>query len=1170
MSAPYVSVISGPSTPFLGIPFPSGQITAGQPGSNLLAYLVGMRATFGFNSEPHTFELDFIPSGNGYGHGASGNLPAINTELEMQISGFYLKGTVVHADWDSGENGTMLNVNLRDRRPTLDQYKVSTDDFGESVPSGVVSVAREYRLMYGITQSVSRTWPARGVTKTEIESNDPNYLEYQRIINLGATYPQIVAAIANRFGSGVQAQLPTAADIAPNIGTDINSLRFKFDLNTLREVMDSVTLDTSFEWYWNMAQDKVYLINKKAPFTIPESRILTIIDGFGGSGIENVKQISYGIDKLTESTKVVMLGARQEGMMNSRLLSSIDGLDTIYDGQPGSGTLLFEAAWSLLTVGFYDANGFYRTYIPSEKELQMALAGIEQWTYFKKYQTEPSPSGWSLLGDAGSIAAQHPDFQSRLDPRQPIAEILENPDTNIRVINNRRDLDSNWVIEFFSRANQHAQRHYGKSYVATNALVRNDKVYTVLEEAWCNLENQRQDPSLPFTDDYEIDRRYGPVSPFFNVANNKVGAHCVFPSGTVYGPLGEDSPTSFMSWTEDARPFNPSGNGEHYVPVTLAIVGSRIMDPRHDESFSFENFPEHTVWCQLPTLAGSGIIQDDVLGNLATLTELGLQIGQSGIIDLIDPTQVVVPYSFLSGVAIPVASDKRYGVSYPMNWASGTSDPIRGDDVVIDDGLAPWNEFPENADTSIDKLNRRAYDRIYARMSDQADSQYVNITQVGLPRISFDSFATQTANASGLIGEREHGVNEVNINYGVGGLETNYRAQSFFSTPRIPSPLEERTRARLEGVIQPIDYTDLGNFLATLGPINPTTLSPTNMPTNPSQLLNFDFERQEACTCVGINNIFNEAACNKLINGQTVESEERYFVMVDRKRTFVFSQTNITIGVGLSVHSHTLNSLSVGVAIFPDNVDINQADILTTVKDQNTIYIQNNGPSFVGTLIISNREGAYRPTQETIRNGYDVTWQGVVCNDGYLNLNDKCVYLHKRVDGEELAYLTGGRKFNAGTITTVESANTGGSYNVSIYGDPHGRWIYGISSLNNVALSIGSQAPVEGSTGASMRPGPATSGFVIIPPGNGGGGIPAMITSLTNAGTSGATAVVKQLDASGLLTQAQYSNVYVIPYPQFAEVGDRGLMATYTPTSGTGGADVRYIHISRSTFLKYV
>jgi hypothetical protein len=1171
MTAPYIDVLSGDQTPFFGTPFPSGQIPAGEPGSDLLAFLVGMRATFGFNSTPHGFELDFIPSGTGYGHGASGNLPAINSTLEMQISGFYLKGNVTHADWDSGANGTTLNVILRDTRTTLDQYQITTEDFAGDVPSGVVSIPREWRETYGISAPETRTWDARGATKTELEADDPNFLEYQRIMERGATYPQIVTAIESRLGSGVANKLPPAAEIQPNIGTDINSLRFKFGMQSLRKVMDDVTLDTAFEWYWNMQQEEVELINKQAPFTIPEDKIITIIDGFGGSGIENVKGISYGIDKLHESTRVELLGARQEGMMNSKLLSPIDGLDTVYDGgvTAASGALLFEAAWHMLTVGFYDADGFYRTYIPTEKELQMALLGIEQWSYFKIYQTDPSPSGWSLPADAGSTAAQHPDFQSRLDPRQPISEILNNPDTNIRVIDNRRDIENNWTIEFFSRVAQHASRHYGKSYVSTHGLVYDDRVYTLASEAWCDIENQREDPGQPFVDDYEIDRTYGPMSPFYNTRNNKVAAHCVLPSGTVYGPLGEDSPASFMQWTEDAQPFNPSGTGEHYIPIQLTIVGQRVMDPRRDTSFSFEDFPEGTIWCQLPALAASGIETDDVLGNLATLTELGLQFGQSGIIDLIDPRRVTIPFTYLSGVAVPVVSTERYGRTYPTGWSSGTADPLTGPSVIIEDALSPWAEFPEGSDTSIDKLNRRAFDYITSRRSVQEDAQFVHITQVGLPRISFDTFANQSVNSSGLYGERDHGVNQVNIVYGVGGLETQYKAQSFFVTPRQPGPLEDRTRARLEGVIQPIDFTELGDFIAGLPS---TDLSdPDPFGGGGGGQINLDFERQEACHVISIRNIFNEDACDTILAGGTYPSEERYFAEIDRRAQFAFS-TQVILPASSTLNiGHTLNSLDVSVIVLPEDNQYQGQPYLALEIDQHTVVVQNPYPENVeATVLISNREGSMRPTNETIRNSEEsATEQGVACNDGFLNLGDKCVYVHKRVDGEEFAYLTGGRKFNAGTIVTVEAIeDDSNSYSVSILGDRHGRWICGVTSLNDVALSVGLEAPVEGNTGASMRPGPSTSGFVIIPPGSAGGGIPVEIQALSDPGTSGTLATVAELDASGIATSATHLNVGVLPYGQFAELGEKGVMVTHTPSSGVG-VDVKYVMISKSAFLKF-
>lgn len=101
----------------------------------------------------------------------------------------------------------------------------------------------------------------------------------------------------------------------------------------------------------------------------------------------------------------------------------------------------------------------------------------------------------------------------------------------------------------------------------------------------------------------------------------------------------------------------------------------------------------------------------------------------------------------------------------------------------------------------------------------------------------------------------------------------------------------------------------------------------------------------------------------------------------------------------------------------------------------------------------------------------------------------------------------------------------------------------------------------------SFKPGPNTNNYVIVPTNtSAGGGIPAQIMSLSNIGTSGAIATIRELDASGFLTGSQYGGVYIIPYPEFAEVGDRGFYSTYTPTSGTGQTNIRYIQISKQAF----
>lgn len=1155
---------------YLGIKWPSGQIPSGQPGWNLDASLASLRAKFGFNSEPHQFDLTFIPVGSGYGHGASGNLAPINTDIEMQISGFYLRGLISHIDWSSNDGGTIISVMLRDRRKTLDFYKITTEDIDDNLPSGFISVAKYFREVVGVTTSTYREWPVTGTSGNYTEAEDSTFREYIRIIENGATYSQILSAIDWAFGSGVSSKLPTVSEIVANIGTDINALRWKLDITPISELISAITLDTAYDWYWNMSLDKVALINKKTPFSVPESNILRLINSFGGtSGTDIVKSIAYGKDVVEEPQRVHLMGAYQEGIMNSPLLSPIDGLDTIYDGLTTSGTLVFEAAWPLLTIGFYDHDGFYRTYIPSEKELQMAIAGIEQWTYFKKYQSAASPSGWDISPDDGSIAAQHPDFQSRLDPRQPIAEILTNPDNNIRVISNRRDLENNWVIDFFNRVNQHAQRHYGKTYVTTHGLTYNDRMFIAINEAWCGVENQKQDPSGLFTDDYEIDRRYGPISPFIT-EDGKIRPFVKLPSGTVYGPLGEDTPTSFASWTEDAPPFNPSGDGSHYIPCDIGVVGQRVQDPRHDGNYSFEPFPENTLMCQLPEIAASGTVQDSVLASLATLTEYALQLENSGIIDLIDPRRVVIPYNALSGVAVPVRSTERYGQNYPSVWASGIVHPIYGTKITINDDLNPWVTYPEGVETSIEKLERYAFEKLNAEIANQQDSQYLEVNQVGLPMISFDSFANQNPNASGLIGERDHGVSDVSIDYGPNGLTTLYKIQSYYAPYNRAHPLTNRTRFRINGIVNPIDYIDLGNFLASFGPTVPTDTSLA--PNKFNGLINFDFERQEACEVIAVHNIFDANAAQRVLNGNDVPVEERYYAVVKRKRTFVYGETNYVLEPGLNTVAHNLNSMDVTVTFIEEGIGVGGIKHLQNIElDPFSVLVNNTyAAAMTGTIIIENGEGIVRPTNETIRRADDVDDYGAPCNDGYLNLEDPCVYIHKRVADEEMAYFTGGRQLNPGLIVQVESSDGDGKYRVSMLGDRHGRYLWNLSVLNSQSVSIGQQMPIAPTAAgaAKIKPGPESTGFILVPAASGGtgGGEAAQITVINNLGSSGATATVKQLTANSILGSTSYSGVYLLPYPQLAESGDRGVLVTYTPTSGS---ELRYLHINKSIFIGF-
>lgn len=848
-------VVSGVGVPDHSIPFPSGLFGSGVPGSELGAFLASLNATFGFNLNPHSFKLEFIPFGNAASfHGASGQLPPLGHPFELFIGEFFIRGRISHSDYTVTDGGTIVTIDVQDNRKNISKVKIHTEDLGESVPSGVVSVARGFRK-------------ANGLIDINGDPLNPNIKEYKRILEHGATYSQILEAIDIAFNEGKSAVpisiLPTVEQLELNIGGTIEGIRFIFNLDPLDEVITRVLQDTGFDWYWNMDGSRVSLINKKLPFDISEADILNLVGQFGSaSGLNETSQIGFGSDIVQDPTRFRLLGGHQEGVINSPLLSPLDGLDT----SALDNNITFTRAWDLISIGFYDNDGFYRVYTPTEKELQLALAGIEQWTYFKIYQTSDpagNPPGYGLASDDGSIAAQHPAFQSRLDPLMPIAgEATSAGLSGIRIISNRRDEEHNWVLDFYSRVRDHASRHYGRSYVAEGILYNQASgLFRLVDTAWANIENQLQGATLsvsgsvggPFTNNYEINRRLGPVSPF--VADDfRVIAHCVLPADTVYGPQGDDVPASFGNWTEDAPPFNPSGDGRHYIPVTLLEVGQRVINPRSDDLFSFQAFPEGTLLCQLPANAGpaSGLIEDNVIANLATLLTVRNKLDSSGLRDLLNPAIVLNAYQTLSGVAIPIESRLRYGQGYPTTWVQG--EISESDEFVqLDDQFVPWTYFPVGNQTSLDVMTERAMRRVIGKIVPRSSSRYADFVQVGLPLLSFDAFAEQSLGASGLFGQISHGVSELNIGFGNEGFSTRYKIQSYFPKFGREAPLGERSRAILNGIINPIDFS----FLRLGDPIPPDSRDP-GLPGFPElPPIFFDTEKRAVrVEIIEVNNVF--------------------------------------------------------------------------------------------------------------------------------------------------------------------------------------------------------------------------------------------------------------------------------------------------------------------------
>ena len=1103
---PNAIVVSGVGIPLNGIQWPSGQISADKPGSQLCAFLSSMNASFGFNLQPHSFQSEWIPCGDPCAfHGASGQLPEIGQKIELFIGDFFMRAQVVHADYTSSTGGTVMKVAFEDSRRTLRRAKIHTEDLGESAPSGVASIARAFRIKNGLTDING-------------DPSDVLIKEYRRILEFGGTYAQILDAIDIAFNEGKLAiprsEMPSVSTVGQNIGGSVDTIRFQFNLTTLDEVMTRVLTDTGYDWYWNMDGQKINLINKKLPFQIEENDILDLVSQFGSSsGLNETTQLGFGHDVVPDPTRFRVLGGHQEGFINSDILSPLDGLDTS-NFDEGTNKVVFTKSWDLLSIGFYDVQGFYRTYVPSEKELQFALAGIEQWSYFKKYQTAlstDSPPGFELPSDAGHVAAQDPSFQSRFDPVQPFAGLATgNAQSGIRVISNRRDSEHNWTIAFFNRLNDHASRHYGRSYVVEGLLFSEASgFYRVVDAAWGNVENQVQGftPSASgtlatsgvFVEDYEISRTLGPISPF--VRNDfRVAPYCKLPVNTVYGPLGDDVPASFGDWTEDAPPFNPTGDGSHYIPVSLQVVGQRTINPRSDDLYSFEAFPEGTLLCQLPINAGpsGGLVSDGIITNLATMLTTNNKLTASGIFDTINPALVLNVYDQLSGVAIPVQARPRYGQDYPSQWVLGDLHYERDEDVQIDDQFVPWAFSPVGSQTSLQVMTDRAVSRVQGKIVPNSSASYADFNQVGLPLLSFDSFAEQNIGPSGLFGEISHGVTEFNISFGIDGFTTRYKIASYFPQFGKDAPLGERVRAQINGIINPIDFVDLD--LRQSSP--PAVIS--SSPPAPTPTIPFFDDEQRAIrvTVTEVNNVFTLSS----IPGN--EEEERYR--------------------GIDQHNYTKpHSSFFGDPDFVDGAIC--IDGFLNIGDEalyNTDEIELPNSNIVARYFTQGRKFA----------------NGTIVEIERVNVSDSSLY----------------------DVTIVDP--TAASNGID-------RAIFGLEVLNGT-VQLGDKTTLAAQGDAPVSPGASNGSIFLTGTASEGAGVtPVEIVVVANPGTVNAIATCRPLGADGnvVTSGTLFSNVLPIPFRELAASGDRGYLASVIVGSGGfGGTATRnFVQIAREAYRRF-
>ncbi len=1095
------------------IKFPSGLIPENEPGRDLDAILTNINAAFGFNQTPHSFNTTWVPirgeDPKGF-HGASGQAPLTGRIIGFTVGDFLVSGEIIHSEYNTdATGGTIVSLNIQDERRCLDRIKIHTEDLGNNPGSGNISVARGVRIVDGFEDING-------------EIDEAKFVEYRKVLEQGCTYPQILKSIQLAIDNGELDfdinTIPTTAQLVNNIGGTASAIRFKFEMASLSEVMTTILEATAYDWYWSMSEHSVQLINRRVEFDLQENELLSIVSQLGAaSGLDQTIRLSFGQDLVQDPRRVRLLGAHQEGFINSPLLSPIDGINTVNSG------VVFHPAWPNVTAQFIDANGILRSYIPSDIELNMVLKGIEHWSYFKKYQTAtPIPAepqnnpggspGFGLSQDAGSIAAQHPDFQSRFDPAQPLATIGGNESGTIRLIDNRRDANQNWILAWFGRIDTHARELYGRAYVASGILANQASgAFKLLTSAWANIENQIEGQDISaegssglFVNNYEINRDLSPLAPFKGT-DDKIEAYIVLPSGTVYGVEGDDPPAGFGGWTEDYNVGNTpaasgrrSRTGEHYIPIQLREIGQLAIDPR-DDLFPFESYPEGSILATLPIVAGTGLSENGILTNLVTLVEDALESSSSGLFDTPHPAFLIDIFPSLSGIAIPVQFTERYGMEFPSLWVSGIlTTPCDNEEVVVEDLYAPWNFPPQGSTTSLQLMEDRAFRRIQGLIVPDNTSRYAQIELVGLPTISFDAFSNQTIDASGDIGVRNHGITDFNFGLTAQGITTTYKIASFFAEFGRPAPLEDRQRNILQGIITPIDVIEL-------------TMQPSQRQRG----------RRPQPPLIGVRpregNITKRVTIETVNNALTFTSTP-FIGTIERYRGITDQQYNAP----------------------PTFPGANDEDFKAT-----------GGAICVDGYLNLGDEAIYNVNEFKLENG-------------------------RR---EIKRFFTGGRSFSNGTVVFVSGVGSSSNvFDVALDGSDPIRRLANVPLLNG-AVSVGQNTTLVTDAQLSNRflerPGaPLEREGIFLNPG-GNSSIPVQVISLTDAGTSGAIATVRPLTDDGNVdtTAAAVGSVVPIPNAEFVIVGDKGIFLSSTVLDADSDPAAQTIGLffmsNRQNFLKF-
>ncbi len=760
---PYIAVSGAPIfADEIRWPFGSGVNTGGNVGfsEDLDACLIDLNAQFGFNQQPHRFNMTWAVKCPDFDTIVN-SLPPIGDEVFFNIgrSEFLIRGRLVHTDITKSSRGYILTTTVEDFRPDLSRISIDTYglyDVNEAADVNVIDVHHWFLT-------------------TQDGQDNPRQLRMLR--ENGATYSQIYDAI-NDQNSFLGSRIPTPAVLQQNLPEDIDSYRFTFRTTPALDALVKIFTDVSFDLYWNMGEDELNVVNRKEQIDLSLNEIPFSEDDPNNPITPSLK---FGKDEGERPTAVQVLGERMEGVIgNGGVLKSTGGT---YDSNIQldlSEDATWLPGWRNATIFYFGEDGTLKEDVPTDEELSASLKGIEYWTLIKNQNQEQSLES--------RLAIQSIDFRDGIQ----YSVIRAATPSGIGLVANRGQDGRSWIIEWYNKIRNFAQNHFTRTYVldSSSTLFSQLDRFDVVNEAWTSLENQVEgDPN--YNTGYKIDPQFRWLSPFWNEDDNKLRSWATInhtdaiggSAAPLWGLDGKGVPTQFEEWNEEFARI--------YIPIQVEKWNRSSSKFDSDFILEAQKSPRGML-IRFPNIMWETFERSEFFIKFPALVALDNQFLEDSTDDLpIGPADQGVPYEFFTqGINIAVRTFERYGSTKPSAWTAGSplSTTVRRTrtEVIQRDDLAPWNFEPISVQSSVDQLDNQGVAAAQARAVNRSEVTFAEATKVGLPIISFDEYAVD--------GCAKNGITNLSLSFNASAFwQTRYSAKTHFPQPIKVKPVREET-----------------------------------------------------------------------------------------------------------------------------------------------------------------------------------------------------------------------------------------------------------------------------------------------------------------------------------------------------------------------------------------